>query len=110
MPIRETAKRSSYCVTADLVVPGRGDPFENGCIVIEDDKITKVAKAAEIAMEYSRLPKYHVKVIMPGMWDCHVHLMGLTKVRSEGILGSWQNMAATGARCARDVMLLLNAG
>lgn len=47
---------------------------------------------------------------MPGMWDCHVHFMGLTKVAGDAILESQQNMALSGVRCARDAMLLLDAG
>jgi len=109
MPFRSSI-RNSFCVTADLLIPGKGDPFENGCIVVEGDQIIKVAKADEIAKEYSHLPKYHVKTLMPGMWDCHVHLIGLQKLDGQSILGSWQNMALSGARCAKDVMLILNAG
>lgn len=106
----EEPKKVSFCVTADLLIPGKGDPIKDGCLVVDGKKITKVATASELAGEISRLPKYHVKVLMPGMWDCHVHLLGIHKVGGPAFVESQQNMALSGARNARDVMLLLDAG
>lgn len=64
MPLRPSEpKKDEFCVTADLLIPGKGDPIKNGCIVIEGSKITKVAKASELEREFSHLPKYHVKVL-----------------------------------------------
>ncbi|KAK4544853.1 hypothetical protein LTR36_003757 [Oleoguttula mirabilis] len=103
-------KPHSFCVSADLLIPGKGAPIKDGSIVVEGSKITKVATTSELAREYSHLPKYHVKVLMPGMWDCHVHLLGLQKVAGPAFVESQQNMALTGARCARDAMLMLEAG
>lgn len=107
---REGPRKESYRVIADLLIPGRGDPIRNGCIVVEGTKIVKVGTVASLATSYSHLPSHHVEVLMPGMWDCHVHLAGLLKVAGTAILESQQSMALTGARCARDVMLLLDAG
>ncbi|KAJ9626580.1 hypothetical protein H2203_004213 [Taxawa tesnikishii (nom. ined.)] len=134
MPTREKPKEDSYCVTADLLIPGRGEPIKDGCIVVEGSKITH-AGSAESILKYDRLaglPKTHVEVLMPGMWDCHVHLMGkqklpspkppvtdpfvysqflgIHKISSAAIAASAQHQALSGARSARDVMLLLNAG
>jgi imidazolonepropionase-like amidohydrolase len=64
---------------------------------------------------------------MPGMWDCHVHrkiyldrstgleadnmlVMGVQTIDINAIVSGAQNTALTGARIARDVALLLNAG
>ena len=106
----EEPKKDKFCVTADILIPGRGDPVENGCIVVEGSKITNVGTISGLARDFSHLPKYHVKILMPGMWDCHVHLCGLQKVTGDAFIESQQNMALAGARCARDVMLLLDAG
>ncbi|KAK8216862.1 hypothetical protein M8818_001825 [Zalaria obscura] len=112
IPIRDTSKEDSYCVTADLLIPGRGEPFKNGCIIVSGTKITHVGAVSEV-LKYARLaalPKTHVEVLMPGMWDCHVHLMGIHKVSSAAIVASASQQALAGARSARDVMLLLDAG
>ena len=103
-------KENSYTVTSDLLIPGKGDPIPHGFICVKGNKITKVGTASELARTYSHLPTYHVKILMPGMWDCHVHLCGLFKVTGDAFIESQQNMALTGARIAKDAMLLLNAG
>ena len=99
-----------FCVLADLLIPGSGDPIENGCIVVEGTTITYAGKAADAVAQRKDLPETRVKVLMPGMWDCHVHMLGLQKLDVTEIVSGAQNQALTGARCAKDAMLLLNAG
>lgn len=99
-----------FCVLADLLLPGRGDPIRDGCIIVEGKKITYAGKAADAFSQRKDLPETHVPVLMPGMWDCHVHFMGLQKLDVAEMLGGAENQALTGARCARDAMLLLNSG
>ena len=99
-----------YCVLADLLIPGKGDPIEHGCVIVEDSKIAFAGKATDMQSQNANLPKTRVKVLMPGMWDCHVHLMGLQRIDDGAFLEAAHSQALTGARIARDVMLLLNAG
>lgn len=66
----EKPEISSYCVTADLLIPGRGEPIKDGCIVVEEDKITHVGVVGDV-LKYERLAtlkRTHVEVLMPGMW------------------------------------------
>ena len=107
---REQVETEKYCVLADLLIPGKGDPIEHGCIIVEGSKITFAGKADEMESQDANFPKTRVKVLMPGMWDCHVHLMGLQKIDDSAFLDVAHSQALTGARIARDVMLLLNAG
>ncbi|KAF2721563.1 hypothetical protein K431DRAFT_223896 [Polychaeton citri CBS 116435] len=107
----ETSRKgSTFCVTCDLLIPGKGKPWKDGCIVIEGGKIKHVGTKSDITLHFAHLESTHVKVLMPGMWDCHVHLLGMWKVAGSDFANAWQHMARSGARCARDVMLLLNAG
>ena len=99
-----------FCVLADLLIPGKGDPIKNGCLIIEGKKITYAGKASDCKTSINSLPTTKVKVVMPGMWDCHVHMLGLFKLDDSEFVKGAQNMAQTGARGAKDVMLLLNAG
>lgn len=69
-------KDTRYCVTADLLIPGRGEPIKDGCIVVEGDKITHVGAAGDV-LRYERLAgltRTHVEVLMPGMWGQFVLL------------------------------------
>lgn len=99
-----------FCVLADLLIPGRGEPIENGCVIVEGTKITYAGGADDATPQYGELPTTRVKVVMPGMWDCHVHLLGLQKLDVSEFVKGAQNQALIGARCAKDAMLLLNAG
>ena len=100
----------TYTVTADLLIPGRGQPIPNAGLVIEGTKIIHVTSNTEIVQTFSHVKTTHVKVLMPGMWDCHVHLMGIHKVAGDAFVDAWKNQVLSGARSARDVMLLLDAG
>ncbi|TKA61576.1 hypothetical protein B0A55_11620, partial [Friedmanniomyces simplex] len=106
----EEPKKDTFCVEADLLIPGKGDPIKNGCIVVEGSKIKEVGTSAQLTKAYSHLPKCHVKVLMPGMWDCHIHFIAVQRVAWDAILESTQKMALTGARCAPDLARLLDAG
>ncbi|KAK5117374.1 hypothetical protein LTR62_005992 [Meristemomyces frigidus] len=103
-------KKDKFVVEADLLIPGKGDPIEHGSIVVEGNKILQVGESISIAKDYSHLPKYHVKTLMPGMWDCHVHFLGAQRVAWDSLLEAQQKQALTGARCAPDLLRLLDAG
>jgi imidazolonepropionase-like amidohydrolase len=109
--LRETpSQEETYAVTADLLIPGRGPPIENAGIVVSGKKIKHVCLIKDLTTSFGHLKTTHVKILMPGMWDCHVHLMGLHKVSSDAFIDAYKSPVLTGARSARDVMLLLDAG
>jgi imidazolonepropionase-like amidohydrolase len=109
--LRETpAQEETYAVTADLLIPGQGAPIENAGIVVSGKKIKHVCLIKDLTDSFGHLKTTHVKILMPGMWDCHVHLMGLHKVSSDAFIDAYKSPVLTGARSARDVMLLLDAG
>lgn len=127
VPMRDSVKPDRYCLQADLLIPGRGDPIQDGCIVVEGSKITYAGKQDDLNVNDAKLPKTHVKVLMPGMWDCHVHrksamvqctsthandvvVMGVKTIDFKEFVDGVHNQALVGARIARDVALLLNAG
>jgi hypothetical protein len=90
----ETSHESNtYTVTADLLIPGRGEPIKDAGLVIEGQKIKHVCLNADLAKSFSHVRTTHVKVLMPGMWDCHVHLMGEHKVSSDAFIDAWKKPA-----------------
>ncbi|RMY08416.1 hypothetical protein D0868_04819 [Hortaea werneckii] len=102
-----------FIVTSDLLIPGKGDPIPNGCIIVQDNQILQVGRTDDLSQTtaaFSQLSRTHVKVLMPGLWDCHVHLTGMHTVTGSAFISSQQNMALTGARLAKDAQLLLDAG
>jgi imidazolonepropionase-like amidohydrolase len=68
---------STYTVIrANVLIPGRGDPIVNGAVVIRAAKIDWVGYYYQVPTKYSSAKQYHVPVVMPGLWDCHVHFAG----------------------------------
>ncbi|TVY59134.1 Uncharacterized protein LCER1_G000762 [Lachnellula cervina] len=95
-------------ITADLLIPGRGQPFKDGAIVYDDRRITWVGGKSGIPKAYKALSSTHVPVLMPGLWDCHVHFLGSQSYITEVLYRESKVLA--GARAARDVAEVLNAG
>ena len=67
-------ERSQFSgIIADLLIPGRGSPILNGAVVVDGVSIKWTGLFAEIPPSYKHLSFVHVPVLMPGLWDVHVH-------------------------------------
>jgi imidazolonepropionase-like amidohydrolase len=97
-------------ITGATVLDGRRSPPQEGvAILIEDGKIGAVAPEGEL----KRLPDVEVLrldglTILPGLIDCHVHLMGMRKMdtREHAFVGE----GLRAARCVPQLRALLEAG
>lgn len=113
---RET--RKDYIRTdAELLIPGRGEPIENATLICgaadsaDSDirgKIVYVGPQNNLPSKYKHLNSKSVPVLMPGLWDCHVHYFGLNSLFLNEVATLRQSLA--GMRAARDVAVTLNAG
>lgn len=72
-------------IWAQLLIPGRGDPINNGAIAVRDGKIEWVGSFTERPTRYHDIRPTYVPVLMPGLWDCHTHYMGVEV--AAGIVG-----------------------
>ncbi|KIN05036.1 hypothetical protein OIDMADRAFT_142814 [Oidiodendron maius Zn] len=95
-----------------LLIPGRGDPIKNAAVVIHEDKITWVGSQSSLPLKYTMLHFTEVPVLMPGLWDCHVHFFG--GVMADGQSG-YETILTTpaalaGARISTDFRRTLRAG
>lgn len=98
---------------SDLLIPGRGDPIEDGAVVIKDDTIEWVGRYADRPSKYEHVDFTHVPVLMPGMWDCHTHFGGYGRAfstfgDSKALLPGAQSLA--GAVTVADLQRTLEAG
>ncbi|MGH8992838.1 MAG: metal-dependent hydrolase family protein [Acidimicrobiia bacterium] len=91
---------------AAILIPGRGDPVPAGAVVIDGDTIAYAGPAAAAPA----LPPVglHVPVVMPGMWDCHGHFLGVRRASLDDI--AHDPVAVATARITADARLALNAG
>ncbi|KAF6821504.1 amidohydrolase [Colletotrichum sojae] len=82
MPSSAVADSNINVIVAEVLIPGRGDPLKNAAVVVKDGKIAYVGPRNELPEEYRSANCVHVPVVMPGLWDVHVHYMGVDAVSS----------------------------
>ena len=64
-------------IKADTIIDGINDAFKDAVIEITDGLITKIGNSEDITIP-NNASVYETPVVMPGLWDCHVHLFGGT--------------------------------
>ena len=97
----------SIRIETGLLIPGRGDPVRDGCVVIDGDTIT-YAGAGTAAPDTTAGVTFRAPVVMPGMWDCHSHFFGTEAADLTQLATTPLPMLAV--RAARDAHTLLMAG
>jgi imidazolonepropionase-like amidohydrolase len=94
-------------IEADRLIPGRGDPVDDGVVVLDGPTIAYAGPAADApptpGAEVTRTP-----VVMPGMWDCHCHLLGVLSADLNALHA--EPVALRAARATRDLERALAAG
>jgi imidazolonepropionase-like amidohydrolase len=94
-------------IEADLLIPGNGEPVGGGVVVWDGPTITYAGPAAD-APPTPQAPSTRVASVLPGLWDCHGHLLG-TRTLDLGRL-PLEPLALRAARCAGDLRAALDAG
>ncbi len=62
-------------IEAKRLIPGRGDPIDDGLVVIDDGVITYAGPAAGGPADDGAV-KVSTDTVMPGLWECHGHFIG----------------------------------
>jgi imidazolonepropionase-like amidohydrolase len=93
-------------VDSEVLIPGRGDPITHGSVVFNETIL--FAGPTVDAPEVAGVEIVSAPVVMPGMWDCHGHFLGL---RAAG-LGTYytDSLPLRAARCVKDAEAALQAG
>src|SRR5581483_8861890 len=65
-------------IEATRLIPGRGEPVEHGCVIMENGKLVYAGSSAK-SPSTPNATVMEAKVVMPGMWDCHAHFFGMTR-------------------------------
>jgi imidazolonepropionase-like amidohydrolase len=94
-------------VEADLLIPGRGDPVRDGVVVADGATISYAGPAAG-APSTPGATVVRAPTVMPGLWDCHTHLVGV-RALDIGLLPQTP-VALRAARAATDLRAALDAG
>lgn len=94
-------------VEASRLIPGRGDVIENGVVILDGTTISYAGAAAE-APETKGADVVKTDTVMPGMWDCHGHFMGIYTANIDEALLTRPQLAAM--RVTADARAVLDAG
>lgn len=62
-------------IHANLMIPGRGAPVSDAVVLLDGPTIAYAGPAAEAPVA-GDAEEVRAEVVMPGLWDCHVHLLG----------------------------------
>src|SRR5215813_12920703 len=94
-------------IEAELLVPGSGEPVADGVVIIEGTKISFAGPAREAPATTGAMV-HRTETVMPGMWDCYGHFLGV-RTLDLGRL-PLDPVPLRAARCARDLAAALRAG
>jgi imidazolonepropionase-like amidohydrolase len=94
-------------IEAQLLLPGSGEPISDGVVVLDDAVISYAGPAAE-APDTPTAEVITAAAVMPGMWDCHGHFLGLRSLDLARV--AVEPIALRAARCVTDLRAALDAG
>ena len=100
-------------IFASVLVPGEGDPLTDSAVVIKGKIIHWVGAQKELPEEYrDSIQPCRVPVLMPGLWDCHVHFTGAenTSAATFAVSRIMTDPVQAGANLARATYDTLMAG
>jgi len=94
-------------IEAELLLPGTGEPVTDGVVILDGPVISYAGPALQ-APTTPGATVHRTETVMPGMWDCHGHFLGVRTLD----LGQLplEPIPLRAARCARDLRSALDAG
>src|SRR5437016_1149674 len=94
-------------IEAARLIPGKGEPVERGCVITEDAKIVYAGSTARAPSTPDAVVT-EARVVMPGLWDCHAHLLGMVRPDLASLVT--EPVAASAARAVKDAERALLGG
>ena len=95
-------------IVADTLIPGRGDPVDGGTVIMAFGEITYSGPTAGAPLQADDEELVEVAAVMPGLWDCHAHFVGLPMTNLEAMATA--DIVAASARAVDDAQQCINAG
>lgn len=95
-------------IDADLLIPGLGEPIERGSVLVEDGRIVYSGPSAAAPGSANVARAFEVPVVMPGLWDCHGHFLGVRRLDLAEVMKTPLPVAT--ARATQDAKTALMAG
>lgn len=90
-----------------LMIPGRGDPVPDAVVVVNESTVS-YAGPALTAPDTPEATTVTAPVVMPGMWECHGHFLGVRSLDLARL--PLEPAAVRAARATVDLRAALDAG
>lgn len=94
-------------IEATRLIPGRGDVIHNGVVVFDEGGIG-FAGASDEAPDTPDAEVVTVDTVMPGMWECHGHFIGIYTANIDETFVTRPQLASM--RVTADARIVLDAG
>lgn len=94
-------------IDADLLIPGRGEPIANGTVVLDGPQISYIGPTSDAPTDPDVMPT-RVATVLPGLWECHAHFIGITKPDLMDLVT--EPVARMAARAVGDLGKTLDGG
>jgi imidazolonepropionase-like amidohydrolase len=94
-------------IEAELLIPGHGEPVRDGVVLLDGPVISYVGPAAG-APHSPAATVQRTETVMPGMWDCHGHFLGVRGMDLGRL--PLEPTPLRAARSVRDLGSALDAG
>jgi len=95
-------------IVADVLIPGRGEPIEHGSVVMEHGSIVYAGATAGAPAASSDDTLAAAPVVMPGLWDCHTHFVGMSLSSLDAL--ATIDIVGAAARAVEDAGKVLDGG
>jgi imidazolonepropionase-like amidohydrolase len=98
-------------IEAELMIPGRGEPIRDAVVLLDGATIAYAGPAAgapDTPASTTDAATTRAATVLPGLWDCHTHLLGLRSLDLS--LLPQVPVALRAARCTADLRAALDVG
>ena len=95
-------------IVADVLIPGRGEPIERGTVVMEHGSIVYAGPTAGAPAASPDDSSTEAPVVMPGLWDCHTHFVGMSLSSLDAL--ATVDLVGAAARAVEDAGKVLDGG
>ncbi len=95
-------------IVADVLIPGRGDLIDGGTVVMEHGAIGYAGPTSGAPAADSDDVVVEAPVVMPGLWDCHTHFVGMSLSSLDAL--ATIDIVGAAARAVEDAGKVLDGG
>ena len=98
-------------IEADQLIPGRGAPVRDAVVVMDGPVIAYAGPRAGAPDPVAGdAPPMRARTVLPGLWDCHTHLLGSRPGNFDYAQFGQEHVATRAARSTQSLRRALDAG